>query len=133
MVTYYTQTGDLDPAWVDQMAQDAARSFFQETASINSSQLRKFYGDVKSLERQWLAAGGNDAAFAVIMPMIKLLKAKSEYALKRKVIPQTFRDWLWNHVDSIRASRDFKAFLLHFEAVVGFSYGRARELNISFN
>ena len=73
MVTYYTQTGDLDSGWVDQKAQEAARSFFQETGSINSSQLRKFYGDVKSLERQWLAAGGNDAAFAVIMPMIKLV------------------------------------------------------------
>ncbi len=134
MVTYYTKDGSIDSIWVDQKAQDAAKSFFQDKDPINSSQLRKFYGDVKSLERQWLTSGKNDAAFAVIAPMIKLLKAKSEYALKRKVIPQTFRDWLWSHVDSIRASRDFEAFLLHFEAVVGFSYGQARKLNIkNFN
>lgn len=132
MVAYYANDA-LDSAWVDKKAREAAESFFLDRRNpIKSSQLRRFYGDVKSLERQWLVRGGDEAAFAVILPMIKLLKAKSAYAFQRKVVPQSFRDWLWSHVDSIRESRDFKAFLLHFEAVVGFSYGQARELNISF-
>ena len=127
MIVYYTDKKILDPKWVDDEARKAASSFFENKLnSINSSQLRKFYADVKSLERQWQAKGGNDSAFAEILPMLKLLKAKSDYAQNRKVVPPTFKDWLWNHVDSINAANDFKAFLLHFEAVVGFSYGFAR-------
>ena len=129
MVSYYTDKDTLDPGWVDAFAQKAARSFFEvkdkETA-IKSSQLRKFYADVKTLERQWQASGADEAAFGRILPMIKLLKAKSDYAHKRKVVPSNFKDWLWKHVDSINAPRDFKAFLLHFEAVVGFCYGLAQ-------
>lgn len=127
MVAYYTDKDTLDPKWVDDEARTAAASFFgfKPADTIKSSQLRKFYGDVKTLERQWQARGGDEASFAVILPMIKLLKAKSDYAHKRQVVPKSFRDWLWKHVDSVNAARDFKAFLLHFEAVVGFSYGAA--------
>ncbi len=121
MVAYYTDKDTLDPKWVDSEAIKAASSFFEEKSSINSSQLRKFYADVKSLERQWQAKGGDEDAFSAILPMLKLLKAKSEYALKRKVVPMSFKTWLWNHVDSVNAARDFRAFLLHFEAVIGFS------------
>ena len=122
MISYYTDKDTLDPGWVDAFAQKAAQSFFPGGKDdINSSQLRRFYGDVKTLERQWRASGADEAAFGRILPMIKLLKAKSDYARKRKVVPESFKAWLWKHVDSINAPRDFKAFLLHFEAVVGFS------------
>ena len=77
------------------------------------------------MERQWRNSGGDEEAFALILPLFKLLKAKSHYALKRKVIPAAFRNWLCEHVDSVNSARDFRAFLLHFEAVVGFSYGCA--------
>lgn len=120
MIQYYKDKDkkELNPIWVDQAASKAAESF----SSMNSSQLRKFYEDVKSLERQYQAAQNEQQlAFARILPMIKLLKAKSEYALKRKVVPASFKDWLWENVDSINDASDFKAFLLHFEAVVGFS------------
>ncbi|MBQ7618356.1 MAG: type III-A CRISPR-associated protein Csm2 [Desulfovibrio sp.] len=147
-IAYYDSNNAMDPSLVDEQAQQAAKSFFPDNSqsedgkgrskegkgrseegkgqskeiALNSSQLRKFYSDVKTLERRWLSMGGDDQAFAQIIPMIKLLKAKSDYALKRKVVPSSFKAWLWNHVDSIKTSRDFKAFLLHFEAVVGFSY-----------
>lgn len=127
MIKYYSEDGHLDAKWVDDEAQKAAKSFFEDSRnSIKSSQLRKFYSDIKSLERKWQASGESDDDFKRILPMIKLLKAKSDYAQKRKVVPLTFKKWLWTHVDSIKGARDFKAFLLHFEAVVGFSYGEAR-------
>ncbi|RRD69417.1 MULTISPECIES: type III-A CRISPR-associated protein Csm2 [unclassified Desulfovibrio] len=121
MVEYY-KNENLDPAWVDEKAREAAESFSQGRNAIKSSQIRKFYGDVKTLERQWLAGGGDDLAFARIAPVFKLLKAKSFYAHERRVVPPEFRNWLWQHVDSVNDARGFKAFLLHFEAVVGFSY-----------
>lgn len=118
MIKYYTSENTIDPVWVDAKAQEAAKSL----TSINSSQLRKFYADVKTLERQWISNGKDEAAFAAILPMFKLLKAKSAYALKRRVVPEEFKTWLWEHVEAVKTARDFKVFLLHFEAVVGFSY-----------
>ena len=123
MLNYYTKDGNLDPIWVDTKAEEEAKNL----TAIKTSQLRKFYADVKSLERQWQAASDKDAAFAKILPMIKLLKAKSEYALKRKVVPENFKTWIWSHVDSISTYKDFSAFLLHFEAVVGFSARYAKD------
>ncbi len=117
MATYYIND-TVDSAWVDAKARAAAESF----QGINYTQLRKFYGDVKALERQWRAGGGSEATFASVLPLFRLLKAKSDYAQKRRVVPRTFRDWLWEHVDSVKKARDFEVFLLHFEAVVGFAY-----------
>ena len=133
MVTYYIKSSAdpkqevLDPVWVDGKASEAAKSFFPGKDDIKSSQLRKFYDDVKNLERKWRVKGASDVAFTEILPMIKLLKAKSDYAWKRKVVPTSFKSWLWEHVDSIKTPRDFEAFLVHFEAVVGFSYGFAKD------
>ncbi len=127
MVMYFTdkEKKNLDPGWVDEFAQKAVHSFFPDpnprNSPIKNSQLRKFYADVKTLERQWQARGGDNSAFVSILPMIKLLKAKSDYAKYRKVIPESFKEWLWKHIDSVNDERDFSAFLLHFEAVVGFS------------
>ncbi len=78
-----------------------------------------------------MSSGADDAAFARVLPLIKLLKAKSNYAWKRNVVPESFRKWLCDHVDSVNSPRDFRVFLLHFEAVVGFSYGVAPDK--SFN
>ena len=125
MEEYYLNEKAINPVWMDQEAQKAARSFFDGQPKLAASQLRKFYNDVKAMERQWRNSGGDEEAFALILPLFKLLKAKSHYALKRKVIPAAFRNWLCEHVDSVNSARDFRAFLLHFEAVVGFSYGCA--------
>lgn len=125
--TYY-KNDVLNPDLLDQEAQEAANSFFKDPSKkLTKSQLRNFYGDIKTQERRWQASKSDDeeTAFQAVLPMIKLLKAKSEYALQRGVIPPSFRDWLWKHIDKVNSARDFKAFLLHFEAVVGFSYERA--------
>lgn len=129
MPDYFTSTGAINPALVTDYAQKVVKSFFPGENNIKISQLRKFYGDVKTLELRYTTSykSGKDRelAFAVILPLIKLLKAKSVYAQKRKVVPETFKQWLWVNVDKINTHRDFEAFLLHFEAVVGFSYGEA--------
>lgn len=131
MVTYYLNDTAIDPVWMDKKAQDTAKSFFETKPLLAASQLRKFYGDVKTLERQWRSCGGDEAAFDGILPLIKLLKAKVTYACKRKVVPVTFQSWLCEHVDSVKRPKDFKAFVLHFEAVVGFSYGFAPDKNFN--
>jgi CRISPR-associated protein Csm2 len=127
---YYKTDGSLDPKWVDSEAQAMARKLVMKNSygktdkdSIKSSQLRKFYADVKSLERTWEYQKRSEAAFLGILPQIKILKAKAAYAQGRGVVPPAFTQWVNTHVDAVSTSADFKAFLLHFEAVVGFCYG----------
>ena len=129
---YYKTDGSLDPKWVDSEALAVARTLavkgfdgkkLDQKNSIKSSQLRKFYADVKSLERTWEYQKRSEAAFLGILPQIKILKAKAAYAKSRDVVPSAFVQWINRHVDAVSTSADFKAFLLHFEAVVGFCYG----------
>lgn len=135
MISYYTkdETGRsvMDCKLVDEKALSVARKLvvrgydgrLDQKASIKSSQLRKFYGDVKNLEQIWINQQKSETAFLGILPQIKMLKAKVAYARGRGVVPQDFEYWLSEHVDSIATQQDFTAFLLHFEAVVGFCYG----------
>ena len=127
---YYKTDGSLDPKWVDSEALAVARTLVMKNSygktdkdSIKSSQLRKFYADVKSLERTWEYQGRSEAAFLGVLPQIKILKAKAAYAQGRGVVPPAFTQWMNSHVDAVSTAADFKAFLLHFEAVVGFCYG----------
>ena len=127
---YHKTDGSLDPKWVDSEALAVARKLVMkdfngrtDRNSIKSSQLRKFYADVKSLERTWEYQGRSAAAFLGILPQIKILKAKAAYAQGRGVVPPAFLQWVNTHVDAVSTAEDFQAFLLHFEAVVGFCYG----------
>ena len=122
MINYYTDKDTIDPSLVDKQAHDVAKEFVF-TSSLKISQLRKFYGDVKSLELTWSNQQKSDAAFLGILPQIKMLKAKVAYAKGRGVVPHYFVQWIGENVDQINKPDDFKAFLLHFEAVVGFCYG----------
>jgi len=97
---------------------EAFLAFGNKKEKIKSSQLRKFYGTAKSLE-----LAGKAKSFTVILPQIKLMKAKVAYAQSRGVVPNSFKSWLTSCVDAIADEKDFEAFLLHFEAVVGFAYG----------
>lgn len=129
---YYKSDGTtIDPKWVDSEALAVARTLVvkkydgtvDKGKSIKMSQLRKFYADVKGLERTWEYQKRSETAFVGILPQIKILKAKAAYAKSRKVVPDEFALWVNKHVDAISKCTDFRAFLLHFEAVVGFCCG----------
>jgi CRISPR-associated protein Csm2 len=46
---------------------------------------------------------------------------KSKVAYSREKIPSTFENFMNESITAIQTEKDFKAFMLHFEAVVGFS------------
>lgn len=134
-IAFYGADGKVSGDLVDSTALKCAECFVRPYVSddekeekkdqIKTSQLRKFYADVKSLEMAWTAGrnGGSEERFSAVLPQVKLLKAKASYALGRKVVPDTFKTWLCTCIDQVRGIEDFRAFLLHFEAVVGFAYG----------
>ena len=133
-MSYFDDTGKhIRSELLNEEAQQAAATFvvkrrdgrgINERDSIKNSQLRRFFNEFKGLERRLLQqTGDQEEAFKGIKPMVKMTNAKVVYAQARRVVPQAFVSWLQNHVRYIETARDFKAFLLHFEAVVGFCYG----------
>lgn len=131
----YYKDGAINPELVTTLAEDWADKFVPrrdkrtyqsppgKQIKLNTAQLRRFYGEVKRLELRWQNSENKPQTFLEILPMIKLLKAKAAYANKRELVPESFKEWIWQNVDLIREARDFTAFLLYFEAVVGFCYG----------
>ena len=93
-----------------------------ERNSVTSAQLRKFYNDFMSLEKKFESKGSDDEAFLDVLPLVKMMKSKAGYAEGTRKIPKSFERWLSDNVDHINERRDFTAFLLYFEAVVGFCY-----------
>lgn len=91
---------------------------------LTSAQLRKFHIEAKSLEERVKSKGD----FAEIRPLVKMLKSKVAYACPTtgsdRKVPDEFRKYIEEMVDNVSDEKDFKAFALCFEAVVGFFYGQ---------
>jgi len=133
-MSYFDETGkNIRSELLNEEAQAAASRFVVkrrdgrgifEKESIKNSQLRRFFNEFKGLERKLDQSQSDpEEAFRSIKPMVKMANAKVVYAHARNVVPQNFVSWLQDHVKAIDTAQDFKAFLLHFEAVVGFCYG----------
>lgn len=95
--------------------------------SLTAHQLRRFYGDVKDMERK---VSTEPNSFSKHWPVFSMLKAKAAYASnpKNKKIPAEFRQFIDKCVDQVNGDeKAFKAFCLFFEAVVGYCYGKGME------
>ena len=133
MGIYHDDNNNIKKEWVMEHAENAAKSFYvfnqrtnriDDRNSLKNSQLRKFYGDFKSLEAEITQTGGNtEVSFLTVLPRIKMAAAKVTYAKARGVVPDSFVTWMKRHITAIDSLADFQAFLLHFEAVVGYCYG----------
>ena len=137
---YYDDSGNLKIGLLDAQAQQFAESFVRvadRRGKLNANQLRRFYNECKNLEKRFefirqkrvnesdSSAEATQAAFLQVLPLIKMLKAKVSYAANpsNPKIPGSFATWLNQSIDAIENEKDFEAFLLSFEAVVGFCYG----------
>ena len=101
---------------------------WKKNDSLKSTQLRKFHIEAKSLEDRINNMEDPEKQFIMIRPLIKMLKSKVAYACpingKDRKVPEEFRKYIEEMVDNIQDLKDFKAFALCFEAVVGFFYGQ---------
>ena len=123
----------LNEKLLDSNAEQVAKTFFgfdqrRRLKMVSSSQLRKFYNEVKSLEKKL-----DNQAFPIVYPLIKMLKSKAAYATAASKIKdkdeqplyKRFKEFLVESIDSIPedGEKEFRAFCKYFEAVVGFYYG----------
>ncbi len=134
MIQYFDKDGNIRAELLDGEAKKIAESFIRripdnrrggtrvdQRQSLTAAQLRRFYGDFKQLQKKASAQG-----FGKVRPLIKMAKSKAAYAANpgNPKIPETFRKFITDNVDAIHEEKDFDAFMLHFEAVVGFFYGQ---------
>lgn len=107
---------------VDGLAERQADQFGRD---LNSSQLRKFFGEVKDLYRQCQAGVDYKAA---VEPRFKMLRSKVAYATHKvgaaKGVPDSFKAFIDGAVKKVQTKEQFECFVKHFEAVVGFWYGK---------
>lgn len=113
---------------VDELAEQQA----DRMGEINSSQLRRFFGDVKDLYRRLETTAPQergDFYKRLIEPQFRMMRSKASYAWRngdrnQSKIPKSFHDFIANGVNKVRNVDDFLKFIQHFEAVVGFIYGK---------
>jgi len=123
MSYFFDEKGNIKSALLDEDARGWAESFVQSSGrgkELTSAQLRKFYNEFKALEKKVESKG-----FDSTLPLIKMVKSKAAYSANpnNRKIPSKFKEFLWKNIDAINEEKDFKAFILLFEAVVGFCYG----------
>ena len=99
----------------------------QRNPKLTSAQLRNFYHEAKKLEEICKYNDNPDEKFKIILPLVKMLKSKVAYACPKtgrdRKVPVEFKNFIDEMVDNVKDWKDFKAFALSFEAVVGYFYG----------
>lgn len=125
-----------DAELYDDLAEKQANLFAElsDRDKIASSQLRRFFTEIKDLYRRFNSlskanpAGNEDTIYAEhIEPQFRMMRSKVAYSIGRNnnvKVPPLFADFLSLGISKVRSAKDFRRFVLHFEAVVGFMYGK---------
>ena len=107
-IDYYSKNGIIDTSLIGEKVNKIALMFEKKVTYV---QLRKFYDECQ---------GYKNLPFADIDINLKLLKAKLAYAKGRKVIGNSFYQFMNNRIDNIKDEKDFKYFLMHFQALLSY-------------
>ncbi|NLE29147.1 MAG: type III-A CRISPR-associated protein Csm2 [Phycisphaerae bacterium] len=99
---------------------DAEKQADQLHQKINSAQIRRFFGEIKNLSLR-LQQG---RPWTQIEPLFRMLRSKAAYASGTSKITSEFSTFISENVDRVKDQRDFEAFVLYFEAMLGFAYGK---------
>jgi len=121
----------------DSIAEEQADSFPSGRDAINKNQMRKFFSDIKDLYRRYearIAGEQNDSVRQNIFqesiePQFRMMRSKVNYATRAGgKIPKEFADFLTEGIRKVEKGNHehFCKFVLHFEAVVGFMYGKGK-------
>jgi len=107
----------LNPDLLDKYAEEQAGLLHTK---INSAQIRRFFGEIKNLYLR-LTQG---RTWSELEPMFRMIKSKVAYAQGTDRVTQEFGDFLIFNINKVKDQKDFEAFVMFFEAVLGFAYGK---------
>jgi CRISPR-associated protein Csm2 len=97
---------------------ETAKKWALKISGTKSTQVRNFYDYVLNLYDK---VNSKQETFADILPFVKMLNSKVNYAKERKVASAEFVEMIAACVNKIETEEQLKTFKLFFEAVIGFS------------
>jgi hypothetical protein len=115
---YFDEKGNILPEVVIVWALDIARKLDSAYPSMNVSQLRKFFTEVRHIEGQMAAGKDYDSLKGRILKLI----VYAADAKKKGGVPDLFKEYIDRNVEwAVKTEKDFlKGFVPHFESVVAF-------------
>lgn len=137
---FFDAEGNLRADLLDGIARGFGKQFARQDR-VSNAQLRRFYGDVKELQKEIgadaeaareLQAGPRQEAgpaFRRYEARIRMLKSKVAYAAGRRTIPAEFEQFVSKCIDQVDSLPAFEAYITFFESVVGYFYGFGGERN----
>ncbi|HDR0612029.1 type III-A CRISPR-associated protein Csm2 [Pasteurella multocida] len=103
------------------IAEQAAKKIKSNKNANNTTQLRKFYGELAMWnDRVQLYKTDRNAKFEELLPFIKMMKAKVAYAKARGHIDDNFLTIFSRCIDQITSVETLKDAKLFMEAVMGY-------------
>lgn len=103
---------------------------------INSTQLRRFFGEIKDLYRRFSSLTvacdpeeTQEVYQTTIEPLFKMVRSKVSYATRaggQSKLNEKFARMLSEGIAKVNDPEQFRRFVLHLEAVVGFMYGKGK-------
>jgi CRISPR-associated protein Csm2 len=85
------------------------------------TQMRKFFDQLLKWHNE-VTIDKKD--IAEVLPFVRMIKSKVEYAYSRELISKTFRKMMSDCIDQTNDEKSLRNFKLFFEAVLGFYKGR---------
>jgi len=114
---YFDKNGNVLQEVVIEWPQHLAKSFYDSRPPLKTAQLRRFFQVVRHQEGR-LASG---IPFASVKTEIQKLDSHAQNALKRNNAPLLFRNFIEQNVKlAAKDEKSFKAFVTHFECIVGY-------------
>lgn len=111
----------IDPELFSKKAELFAQEIAQDNRKFRSSnkstQLRKFFDEIISLNMQ---AQANKVGWSNILPLVHMVTAKAAYAQGRKLISDNFMKFIKNSVEQVQSPEDLNVFASFFESFIGF-------------
>ncbi|TAH48310.1 MAG: type III-A CRISPR-associated protein Csm2 [Chloroflexota bacterium] len=107
---------NLRPELLDTVAMDVAKRLIN--SGINSYQLRRFYNQVRAIER----SVGTQRSFEAAKADIVALKSAVAYQVGRGLVREDFKRFIDRNADLAKENADnlTRGFIPHFGAVLGF-------------
>jgi len=123
-----------DTELYDKLAEDQEAAL---SSKVNSSQLRRYFGELKGLYNQFRVLKGGQLDSEELQrvygekiePRFKMLRSKLAYGRRpgaRGALQQDFAHVLEEGIGKVQDAQQFERFVLHIEAVVGFMYGNGK-------
>ncbi len=108
----------LDYKRDDELFNKRAQEWASAIERTKKTQVRNFYDKVLKLYDDSKKEEWED-----VLPFVKMLNSKVEYALNRKVVSREFQEMMHMCIKQIETKEDLQTFKLFFEAVIGFFKG----------